>query len=230
MTGIIGTLNEQPLHSALKERYSEDNGRMEVGVEGYLVDVVHKSQLIEIQTKNFYAIKSKIYKLIENYSLKLVYPIALEKFLLKLSREKDGKPIRRKSPKRGQPYQVFSELVSFPELIAHPNFELDIVMAHVEEVRQYTGEKPWRQNGWETVEQRLIKVVDIICVDQPADLLALLPESLPVLFTSADLQKEVGIPSWLAQKTAYCLRKADAVKQVGKRGRFNLYELTRGSS
>jgi hypothetical protein len=30
-------------------------------------------------------------------------------------------------------------------------------------------------------------------------------------------------PRWLAQKMAYCLRKMDAIVQVGTRGRSNLY-------
>lgn len=225
----IGTLNEQPLHSSLKDLYAENNGRMEVAVDGYFVDVIQNNQLIEIQTKHFYAIKKKIYELIKNHPLKLVYPIPLEKYLLKLSRENGAKPTRRKSPKRGQPYQVFSELVSFPELITYPNFELDIVMADLEEVRQCSVDKPWGQNSWQIVEQRLMKVREIIHIKKPADFSALLPETLSVKFTSADLHKAVGIPHWLAQKTAYCLRKAGTIKLIGKRGRYNLYEQTGGN-
>ena len=143
---------------------------------------------------------------------------------MKLLPSGGGGPKRRKSPKRGAPYQVFAELVSFPGLVSHPNFSLDIVMADVEEVRFYTGERPWRQNGWVTVEQRLIRIVETITIHNPSDYWRLLPETLPGEFTTSDLQKLAGMPIWLAQKTAYCLRKAGVSQITGKRGRFNLYQ------
>ena len=223
MVGSVGTLNEQPLHAALKEFYQGRGGRLEVNIDGYIIDVVHHHQLIEIQTQHFYAIKKKIFKLIENYSLVLVFPVAQQKWLLKLPQRSGEKAVRRKSPKEEAPYGVFAELVSFPELVSHPRFRLDVVMVEVEEVRQYSGEKPWRQNGWVTVEQRLERIHEIHQVQQPADLWHLLPETLPGEFTTSDLRHHAGMPLWLAQKTAYCLKKAGAVHQAGRRGRYNLY-------
>ena len=224
MADRIGTLNEQPLHSALKDAYADGGGRQEVPVEGYLIDVVHGQQLIEVQTQHFYAIKKKIFELLKKYSLKLVYPVASEKWLLKLPGEDNANIERRKSPKRGRPHEIFRELVSFPGLIKHPGFAIDVALVDVEEIRRYTGKRPWRQNGWETLEQRLIRIVRVITIQEPADLLNLVPETLPVEFTSADLEKVAQMPRWLAQKAAYCLKQAGAVRQIGKRGRYNLYE------
>jgi hypothetical protein len=147
-----------------------------------------------------------------------------EKWIVKLAGKTTAESKRRKSPKRGKPWQIFSELVNFPDLVKHPNFSLDIALVDIEEVRRYTGEKPWRQHGWETVEQSLIRVVEIKSINQPADLLALFPETLPVKFTTSDLCDSAHIPRSLAQKAAYCLRKAGAVRQAGKRGRYKLYE------
>lgn len=223
MDNRIGELNEQPLHAALKAHYCGRVGRLEENVDGYFIDVLRENKLIEVQTQNFYAIKSKIIELTNSHEVKLVYPIASEKWLLKISGEKGCDQTRRKSPKRGKAFQLFSELVSFPELIAKQNFSLDIVMADIEELRRYTGKRPWRQNGWETVEQRLIRIIETITIEEPEDLLALFPETLPVKFTTADLEKEACIPRWLAQKAAYCLRKSGAVQKAGKEGRFNLY-------
>lgn len=226
MIESIGTLNEQPLHAALKDAYSDGGGRQEVLVDGYIVDVLRGQQLIEIQTQHFYAIKDKLFELINRHTIQLVYPIASQKWLLKLPKQAGGPILRRKSPKRGCLQEVFGELVSFPELIAHPNFSLDVVLAEVEELRRYTGEKPWRQNGWVTVEQRLIRIVEVKTLERSEDLLALFPETLPGQFTTADLEIAADIPRWLAQRAAYCLNRAGAVEQVGKRGRFNLYKRT----
>ena len=224
MINGIGTFNEQPLHSALKDAYTDRGGRQEVAIGGYVIDVVNGEQLIEIQTQRFYAIKRKIFELINKYSLKLVYPIASEKWLLKLPKVEGGDFERRKSPKRGQPYEVFNELVSFPELLKQPNFIIDVALVDVEEVRRYTGKQFRRQNGWKTLEQRLIRIRRVITVQRPADLLDLIPERLPVEFTTADLEKAAQMPRWLAQKAAYCMKQAGAVRQIGKRGRFNLYK------
>jgi len=222
----IGVLNEQSLHASLKECYAGDSHSQEVRVDGYIIDAIRGNQLIEIQTQHFTAIRKKIFHLINKYSVLLVYPVAQEKMLVKLPRNGDGEPIRRKSPKRGAPYKAFTELVSFPELVAHPNFALEIVMVDVEEVRRYSGKRTWRQNGWVTVEQRLVNILETITIQNPTDYWRLLPETLPGEFTSSDLQKLAGMPIWLAQKTAYCLRKAGVAQITGKRGRFNLYQRT----
>jgi hypothetical protein len=66
---------------------------------------------------NFSSIKTKISQLISNYDLKLVYPIAAEKWLLKYPDGETGRAITRKLPKKGRKEEIFSELVSFPELL-----------------------------------------------------------------------------------------------------------------
>jgi hypothetical protein len=224
MAYTIGTLNEQPLHAGLKAYYANGGGRLEARVGDYTIDVVIKDELIEVQTKNFHVIKKKLFELIRDYQVKLVYPVASEKWLVKLPNKESTQAQRRKSPKRGDPCQVFGELVSFPELIEYPNFTLDIVMVKIEEVRCYNGATRFRQNGWETIEKRLLQLVEIVTIKQPSDLLALIPETLPLIFTTSDLREKAQIPRWLAQKAAYCLKRAGAVRQGGKRGRYNLYE------
>ena len=220
----IGQLNEQPLHAALKIHYAQPSYPMEVTVDGYIIDVLRGEQLIEVQTGNFSTIKSKVARLAEKFPVKVVYPIALRKWLLKLPENGQEKPKRRKSPKQGSLYQVFGELVSFPEMINVPGFSLDIVLIEEEEVRKYTGEKPWRQRGWVTVERRLIRVLDCRTFANGQDFMDLLPAALPSAFTTRDLAKSAGIPRWLAQKAAYCLRKMGTIRFIGKKGRSNLYE------
>lgn len=219
----IGTFSEQPLHAGLKEYYANGGGRLEVNIEGYFIDVMYESVLIEIQTGNFTAIKSKLYELTKRNSVKLVYPIAVEKWLLKLPVHSSSAVKRRKSPKHGMPEQVFSELVSFPELLPNPNFALELAMVEEEEVRHYSGEKVWRQNGWETVERRLVKVLNTKTYHHPQNMLEFLPETLPDKFTTLEIAKHACIPRWLAQKMAYCLRKMGSIQQIGKLGRNNLY-------
>lgn len=221
----IGELNEQPLHAALKAWYAKPGDGVEVAVDGYVIDLVQGDCLVEIQTGNFSAIKRKLFSLVERHPVRLVYPIAHEKWLLKLPKEGQNAPRRRKSPKRGRVEEVFGELVSFPQLLNVDNFSLEVVLIQEEEVRRYVGKKAWRQNGWMTVERRLLKVVERNLFRRPTDMGALLPPDLPRTFTTADLAQTLSTPRRLAQKMAYCLREMGAIVQIGKRGRAYLYSV-----
>ena len=223
MTNRIGTLNEKPLHAALKQWYAQPDDRVEVSVDGFTVDIVRGELLIEIQTRNLSAIKRKLTKLVEQHPVRLVYPVALDRWIVRQSQ--NGKRVlgRRKSPKRGMVEHVFVELVSIPQLLAHPNFTLQVVLIQEEEVRRYDGSRNWRRKGWGTHERRLVQVVGQRLFDTPQDMLALIPATLLEPFTTTDLAKATGQPLWLAQKMAYCLRAMGAITVVGKRGRGILY-------
>lgn len=218
----IGELNEKPLHAALKAWYAQPGDDVEVTVGGYVIDLVHDGLLVEIQTANFSGIKHKMIDLVTRHRVRLVYPISREKWLLKLPREDWKGPRRRKSPKRGYVEELFAELVSFPALLREDNFSLEVLFTQEEEVRRYTGRR-WRRRGWETVERRLLEVMEQRRFETPQDLGALLPETLPPRFTTRDLAEALGRSRWLAQRMAYCLREMGQIVQVGKRGRSYLY-------
>ena len=219
----IGSLNEHPLHAALKEFYARSGGCNEVGVQGYVIDVKNEQELIEIQLGNFSMIKSKLIQLITTYPVVLVYPIAVKKWLLKLPKNQEEKPVRRISPKRETEFNLFNELVSIPDLLNHPRFSIELVFIHEEEVRRYAGVNNWRQNGWVTEERRLIEVVGTKRFSDAKSLTRILPESLPEAFTTADLALMAAIPRWLSQKAVYCLRKMGTIQMVGKKGGSILY-------
>ncbi len=221
----IGVLNEQPLHAALKQRYASPGAAMEVNVDGFVIDVVRDNLLLEIQTANFSAVKEKMAHLATQHTVRLVYPIAREKWLLKLPRQEGGETKRRKSPKRGRLEEVFEELVSFPELLREETFSLEVALIQEEEVRRYDPARGWRQHGWVTVERRLLDVVGHHLFRRPADVAALVPPGLPERFTTADLAQAMDGPRHLAQKMAYCLRKMDIITEIGRQGRSKLYEI-----
>lgn len=226
-TPHIGTLNEKPLHAALKQWAAEPGDAFEVPLEGYFIDVVRDDLLIEIQTAGFSALKKKLRKLTKGHRVRLVHPIAAEKWLIQQPKLGVGKPKRRKSPKRGDVYQIFAELVAFPDLMQHPNFELQVVLTQEDEVRKFDGRRAWRRRkGWVIEERRLLAVVGSHLFNEPADFFELLPSGLPQQFTTKDIAAGLDRPAWLVQKMAYCLRKMQVIKLIGKRGKFSLYELS----
>lgn len=222
-TQIIGTLNEGPLHAALKEWYAQPGDSIEVVVDGYVVDLVRGGLLIEIQTAGFSAIKAKLTDLVARHPLRLVYPIAQEKWIVKLGDDLSTPLSRRKSPKHGTVESIFEELVSLPHLLAQPTFALDVLIIREEEARRYEPGRAWRRKGWVTHERRLVEVVGRQLFESPADLEDLLPPAMPEPFTTADLAAALGRRRRLAQKMAYCLRKSGAIEVVGKQGRAVLY-------
>ena len=71
----IGTLNEKPLHEALKRWYAQAGDRLEVPVDGSVVDIVRGELLVEIQTRNFSAIRRKLEKLLVKQRLLKACPL-----------------------------------------------------------------------------------------------------------------------------------------------------------
>ena len=219
----IGTLGEKSLHAALKAWYRRPGDRLEARVDSFHIDLRRRGRLIEIQTGGFSNIKRKLTALVEKHAVRLVYPIAQEKWLVRLAA--DGATVlgRRKSPKRGRLLHLFRELVSFPQLLAHQNFSLEVLLIQSEEVWCDDGRGAWRRKRWSLRDHRLIGVLSRQLFRSPSDFRALLPPELPEPFTNAELAEALQQPDRVAQQMTYCLRQMGAVALVGKRGNYLLY-------
>jgi len=223
----IGTLNEKPLHAALKKWYGLPGDQFEARVGGFIIDIARpvpggEPELLEIQTKNLGQMKRKLARLVETHRVRLIYPIAAEKWIVRLG--EDGAALgRRRSPKRGGPELLFAELVSFPRLVLHPNFTLEVPLIVEEEIRVRDDSVNWRRRGWATSERRLLDVTGARIFAVPADLLALLPASLADPFTTAQLARGLDRPAWLARRMIYCLKEMGALTPAGKQGRSHLF-------
>lgn len=224
-THTINTYNESPLHAALKTWYAQPGARLETNVDGFIIDMVQNQELIEIQTRNFSAIKQKLLKLTPHHRVRLVHPIAREKWIIKQRPDHPSHLSRRKSPRRGHVEAIFQELVSFPNLLQHPNFSLDVLLIQEEETRRYDPQhSSWRRKGWVIESRRLLKVLECHHFADPTNFLPLIPSALSDPFTTADLAIVLHQPQRLAQKMAYCLRKMDLINPIGKRGKAILYQ------
>jgi hypothetical protein len=218
----IGLLNEKPLHASLKQWYARPGDRFEVPVDGFVIDIVRDDLLIEIQTRNFFSIKSKLNNLACRHRVRLVYPIVQEKWIVRSANGKAA--IRRKSPKKGRLEDLFQELVSIPQLLVNPNFSLEVLMIRGEEVRRYNETRRRVRRRWLIEGRRLLDVVEQRSFGQSADWLRFLPDGLES-FTTSDLATRMNTGRDLAQKMAYCLREARMIELIGKRGRANLYRV-----
>jgi hypothetical protein len=214
----IGTLRERPLHASLKRWYARPGDREEVPVDGFVVDLVRGDLLIEIQTRGFAGMKPKVTSLLAaGHRLRVVHPIAVDRWIVNV--DANGARLgRRRSPRHGTLSDLATELVTFPDLLSHPGFEIEVLLTTEEELRSNVPGTCWRRRGWSVLERRLIDVLDRVTLARPRDVACLLPAGLPDRFTTADLAARLGRPRFEAQRLAYCLRAAGVIEATGKRG------------
>ena len=171
----ININNEKSLHSSIKQWYAMPGDRLEVKVDKYIIDLVREDSLIEIQTRNFSAIGNKLRALVKYNKVRLVHPIAIEKYIVTID-DSDKVISRRKSPKKGKLVDLFDELIRIPDLIAEENFILEILMTKEEEIRCKDGKGSWRRKGISIVDRKLIEVVEKVTFKEGKDFLRFLPE------------------------------------------------------
>ena len=227
--GVIGTLNESPLHLALKthyaSRYAASRGSAsEVPVGAYIADVQgDDGVLYEIQTGGFGRIRRKLEHLVHDHKVVVVHPIAAGRTIIKLAHAESTVTTRRRSPKHGHPAHDLDQLVYIPGLLAHPNFELEVVMVEDEEVRVFDPRHAHRRRGWRVVRRQLTAIIERHSFRGLNDLFGLLEGPLPEPFTTVELAQALRQPRRRAQKMAYVLREGGATRICGKTGNALVY-------
>ena len=224
MSTKIGTLNEKSLHADLKKQYAQPGDRLEQEVDGYIIDIVRKKELIEIQSRNFSNIKSKIYKLCSNHKFHLIHPISREKWIVRS--DANGNEVgRRKSPRRGRVENMFIEMRYIPSIATNHNFSLEIVLIHSEEHLVDDGKGSWRRKGWSIADQKLIKIHQSITFRSVSDYSALIPDAICKEWSNRDLASSLNLNFKITQNMTYCLRVMGAIEKVGQSGNSFIYSV-----
>lgn len=219
----IGLLREGPLHAALKAWLARPGDRLEVPVDGFVIDLVRADgELVEIQTGSFSPLRPKMDALLDGHRVRVVHPIPARRRIVRVDPE--GTVLStRPSPKRPGFTAIFEGLVSFPTLLSHPHLVVELLLCSEDHVRAPSpvrGRRYMRDPG----ERRLIEVLERVELQRPRDLAALLPR-LDGEFTTRELAAAMGEPLALAQKAAACLRALELFEPAGRRGRAPLYRV-----
>lgn len=222
----IGELNERSLHRALKERYAERGAAFEQPVEGFVADLMIGERIVEIHTSGFTGLRKKLARLLPRHPVTLVYPIARDRYIVKLPTAPDGAGSRRKSPRHDSVFFVFSALTSIPKLLQHPNLTLEVVMT-IEEVVRVPGATRRRRNGWVSVDRRLLEVAETHRIEGMGDLFARVDGQLPPRFTTLHLAEAMRSSRRLGQQAAFCFREAGIAEVCGKVGNALVYRRCR---
>ena len=214
---------ESTLHRQLKLHYGGSDEDIEVKVGGYRIDAVVAGELYEIQQASLGALRHKVRTLLETHRVVVVKPLACRKRLIRKDQKNGPIVSSRFSPLRESIYHLFTDLVYFVDLFPHRRLRLEVVLTEQEESRVTRKRRRRFGPDFRVEDRRLVQIVSSHTLRTLQDLRRLLPATLTATFTTEDLAREAGIPRWIAQKMAYCLRKTQAIELVGKQGRSLLY-------
>lgn len=220
----IGIQNERSLHAALKQWYAQPGDRFEVPMGGYWIDLVRGEHLVEIQTRNFSAIRQKLQALVKEHRVHLLHPITLEKWVVQVDTGGSKIKSRRKSPYRGKLTDIFEELVRLPELLKQENFTIEFPLIREEEVRCRDGKGSKYRKRESIKDRRLLEVVSTHAFTGCSDFLQFIPEHLPRPFSNKCLQQALQLPIHRCRQITYCLRKMEVLVVAGKKGNELLYD------
>lgn len=221
MTRKIGTLAESTLHAQLKELYKQPGDEVEVDVDGYIADIRHGHQLIEIQTGNFSGFKPKLAHLLRHYPVHVVYPVPEIAWVVRTATA--GLEWRHESRRKGRVIDIFEELVSVPNLVMDPNLTFEVALIEEEDIMRFESRGRRKRGRWGVVDRRLIELRGRVVLASLADFQALLPKGLAEPFTTKDLAKALPSTLDLARRMVYVLKRIGAIEQVGRKRKAPLY-------
>lgn len=217
-------MREGPLHAAIKVALAQPGDRFEVPVGRFVVDLVRADgELVEVQTGGFGALGAKLDALLDDHRVRIVYPVAAERRIVRIDQDGEVVSVRR-SPKRSTAVAVFDKLVAFPSLLSHPNLTVEVLLLREDHVR---GPRPVlsRRRTRDPGERRLVELLDRLELRGPDDVLRALPALPAEPFSTRELASLLGCNLLLAQRITYCLRMIEIVEPAGKRGGTPLHRV-----
>jgi predicted transcriptional regulator len=225
MKNNIGTKNESSLHKALKAIYVGKKGMTEIKINGFVCDgITFDDEIIEIQTGSFKPLYKKLSILCKKYCIKIVHPIILKKNI-HLFDKNNLKTSLRKSPKKGNVYDLFDALVYAPAIALLPNIRIELVLVDIDEIRKQDGKGYWRRRGISIIDKILKEKRGQLILSRLKDYKQFIPFKKNEIFSITKLSQKVNIPYNSAAMCIYVLRKLGLIKDAGKNGRTKLCRL-----
>jgi hypothetical protein len=223
-SGGIGTLGEKTLHSVLKNYIMPDETRHEIKIGRYVADIVSDNGIIEIQTRQFSALRQKLACFLEQSDVTVVYPVAQTKWLLWIDEATGEVTKKRRSPKIGQPYEIFYELYQIRNLLSHPRLRLCIVLLELEEYRTLNGWSKDKKKGSTRYDRIPVGIAGELYINSVDDYITLIPEALENTFTVKDFKAASGLSLYASGLALNVLHTVGGVIRVGKKGNAFVYE------
>lgn len=221
----IGTLAERSLHAVLKYWFQPDERFHEVKVNGLVADIFDGERVMEIQTRSLYPLRRKLERLLPEWPVTVVYPVARRKRLIWVDPEGGEITRPRLSPKAGHPWDALTELFWLAPYLSHPHFTLILVMLDMEEYRLRDGWGNGGKRGSHRVERVPVAAGEMVELHGPAAYRQLLPPELPEPFTTADFARQTRMSRKMTGRAINVLYQIGAIQRIGKQGNAYLYRV-----
>ncbi len=221
----IGTLSEKTTHAILKLAYEPNPAYHEVPVAGSIADICTGREIVEIQTAGFHRLRPKLDKFLPLMPVTIVHPIPREKWLCWIDPQTGELSARRKSPKRGNPLEIFRQLVYILPYLAHPNLRICVAMLDLEEYRLLDGWSRDKKKGSHRYDRIPLSIASQIRLDQPADYMQLIPYPLEEPFTVKAFTDAAGVSPRTGADAVQVLKQLGLLTYVGKRQKAYLYQV-----
>ncbi len=221
----IGTLSEKTVHAILKNYLQPDEDHQEIPIENYVADIYNDGEIIEIQTRSFDKMRSKLQAFLPLYPVTIVYPIPREKKLIWIDEESGELSAPRKSPLKGTMYTVFPELYKIKMFLKDPNIRLKLILMDMEEYKLLNGWSKDKKKGssrYDRIPTDLVEEIDILCTK---DYMQFVPYELEGEFTVKEFGKAAHIPAKLAGMVINILHHIGTIERTGKKGNAYLYKV-----
>lgn len=220
----IGTLSEKTTHAVLKEYLVPKEEYHEIKCGRYVADIFWEGEIIEIQTANFNTLRRKLDAFLPQYEVTIVYPVPATKWLLWINEETGEVTKKRKSPKQGSCLQIFYELYKIKNYLKNPHLHFRIIRMDMEEYRLLNGWSRDKKRGSDRYDRIPIAIVDELMLAEVKDYEKLLPDGLPLEFTSRDFKEKSKLSLKQSQTALNVLTYLGTVERIGKKGQLILYK------
>lgn len=222
----IGMQAEKTLHAVLKNYIDPDEDHQEVPIDRFIADIYCGGRITEIQTANMNAMRDKLSCFLPQYSVRIVYPIPAEKWIIWVDPESGRLLKRNRSPLRGSFFHAFRELYKIRPFLGDPHLSFELLLIDIDEYRLLDGWSRDRKRGSHRYDRIPLRIRDRLLLTCPQDYMQLVPEGLPEPFSSADFASAAGFRKKGFSTVLLILTEMGVVERVGKKGNAWLYRIT----
>lgn len=221
----IGTLSEKTIHAVMKNYYEPNEEYQEILINGMYADIFNGQEIIEIQTRNFDQLRKKLDNFLPLFPVTVVLPIPEIKWLFWVNPETGELSQKRKSPKKGNPYQAFSEIYKIKPYLKKARLTIKLIFINIEEYKLLNGWSQDKKRGAVRYDRIPLCLTREYSFSQPKDYMLLFPENLPKQFTSNELAKLLKITTKDCRYFLNITFFLGIVNRVGKKRNSYIYEI-----
>ncbi len=221
----IGTLSEKSVHAILKFYLCADEDCHEIPICNFVADIFEDNHIYEIQTRSFDRLQNKLEAFLPDYQVTIVHPIEIKKWIYYIDEETGELVEQRKSPKKENIYQVFSELYKIKSYLKHENLSFLFLFMETEEWKILNGYGRDKKIRCEKYDKIPVAISEEMYIECSRDFLQIIPYDIKEPFTSAEFAKKVKCSKDVASVTLNILNDLGIVERVGKSGRNYLYKV-----